>query len=287
MTPYTIFAALLAFAPPLFRKHEFLLFDDLENLGARNVPELYGGLSWAGLLWCWRDARLLGVSEPVATTAKLLLHTAAQAGRIPPAAAYHAFSTVVHCCNTALLSVLAGRHSGDEAAAGLAAAAWAVHPLRAQAVAWASGLPLLLATCFTLLAALAHLGSLRSSAGSGAAAWGLRTGLTATLVLLATLCKATAVPAPALLWAVGVAHHARAPGTTLAKSGLLSLRSTLWTVPGSLVGISVALLANASDVSGGSIATTLRLSRGQIERALGALGWYVAKTAWPGPTALR
>lgn len=82
--------------------------------------------------------------------------------------AYHLASWLCHAACAALLGFAAARiysvlypRAGERAAGGAALAAaltWAVHPLRAEPVAWATGLPDLLSTLFFLAALLAWLG---------------------------------------------------------------------------------------------------------------------------------
>ena len=84
---------------------------------------------------------------------------------------------------------------GALAGAGLATALFAVHPLRVEAVAWASCQPYLPCAFFSMLAVLAYLRSFQSGSSPR---WGWLLGSFA-LFVAALLFKAVAVSLPAVL----------------------------------------------------------------------------------------
>ncbi|UPT75992.1 MAG: hypothetical protein M0D55_10160 [Elusimicrobiota bacterium] len=119
--------------------------------------------------------------------------------------AYHLASWLAHAACAALLALWSERvlraafpkaSARDAAlAAGLSALTWALHPLRAEPVAWATGLPDLLSTAFFLAALLAWSG-----------APSRRVPLALALYVVSSLCrwKGAALPAVLLLldWAI-------------------------------------------------------------------------------------
>lgn len=121
---------------------------------------------------------------------------------------YHLTSVILHAVNAVVLYVLTvtllvrcrpdlllKRPWTYPVSAGLATALFAVHPLRVEVVAWASGQPYLVCALFSMLAVLAYL----KSFGLGVSPrW---SGLVGTFVLFvaALLSKAAAVSLPAVL----------------------------------------------------------------------------------------
>jgi tetratricopeptide (TPR) repeat protein len=194
--------ALLAFLPAL--GGDFLTFDDLQKL--RHNPEIRG-LGWDELRWMWTTT-YTGLYQPLAWMtwgADFLLW-----GHNP--VGYHLTSLLCHAVTAALVYRLARRlltpavpvpaaaSSGTIAlAATLAALLFAVHPLRAEPVAWISARGDVLAGLFAVAATLAHLRAVEPAA-SGAARRGWRA---AALALFACglLSKASPVSLP-LAWVV-------------------------------------------------------------------------------------
>jgi protein O-mannosyl-transferase len=176
----------------------FVSWDDDINF---TNNEHFRGLGWAQIQWAFTTFHL-GVYQPLAW---LTLELQFVVGGLSPVI-YHLVSWLLHALNAALvyrlLIALLRRSSGDTfdpgrtawpAAAG--ALLWALHPLRAEAVAWASCQPYLLATMFALLATLAYL---RVAERGRSRRWWLAT---LGLYLAAVLSKAEAIPLP-LAWLV-------------------------------------------------------------------------------------
>lgn len=189
--------SLLLYWPAL--SGEFLDWDDTTNF-VRNA-ELRGGTSTWG--WAWR-ANTLGVYQPVSW----LIIGAVNGGGMPSAYRVHLAAVVTHAINAMLCAVLfvslldaARPQRPDESgrarwlAAGLAAALYAVHPLRAETVAWASALPYELAAMFSVACVIAYLNA-SSRGGAGRWAW---YALSIMLSAAAMLSKSAAVALPAVL----------------------------------------------------------------------------------------
>jgi tetratricopeptide (TPR) repeat protein len=160
MAVVLVLLAVLAFLPCL--RNDFVSWDDDQNF--RNNPS-YRGLGWSQVVWDWTTFHL-GVYQPLAWMllgAEYLLFGLQPWG-------YHLTSLVLHALNTVVLFALVlallircrpGWENEEPAtlvlAAGLAVALFAVHPLRTEAVAWASCQPYLPCALFTMLAVLAYL----------------------------------------------------------------------------------------------------------------------------------
>lgn len=99
---------------------------------------------------------------------------------------FHLTSLMLHAFNAGLVLMLGRRLLGDEKAALTAALIFAVHPLRAEAVAWAATRKDVLATSFYLLTTLLHLEGRRRAAAACFAS-----GL---------LSKASGIGLPLVLW---------------------------------------------------------------------------------------
>lgn len=179
---------------------DFVSWDDDTNF---TNNQHFRGLGWAQIRWAFTTLHF-GVYQPLAW---LALELQFVVGGLSPAV-YHLVSWLLHALNAALvfrlLRSLLARASDDAsdarrtswcAAAG--ALLWALHPLRAEAVAWASCQSYLLATMFALLATLAYL---RVADGGRSRPWQWRLA-TFGLYTAAVLSKAEAVLLP-LVWLV-------------------------------------------------------------------------------------
>jgi len=105
--------------------------------------------------------------------------------------AFHAVNLLLHAAATALVAVLLLRLRATPWAAGVGAAAFAVHPLHVEAVANVVGRAEILAAIFYLAACVVYLGAERLTPG--------RTAATAALALLAMGSKESAVTLPGAL----------------------------------------------------------------------------------------
>ena len=139
-------AALLSFVPVL--SNGWVIFDDDENF-LDNVD--FRGLGWAQISWAWTTFKL-GVYQPLGW---MLLELEYILFGLNPRG-YHATSLVLHAVvAVAFYALIArvlfrllspttpGQHAAVFCASSLAAAIFAVHPLRVEVVAWASCQPYL------------------------------------------------------------------------------------------------------------------------------------------------
>jgi Flp pilus assembly protein TadD len=158
-------ATAVTFGP--VRSHGFLNWDDRDLL--IDNPQLH--LPRAPLsAWAW-TTRHMGHYQPLSW-----LVLAGAAGQPPSAARVHTLALVLHAVNAALLCWLIAlwvdREDRSQARwliALVAAALFALHPLRVEPVAWASALPYLLSAAPLVGSALCWVHWARS--GSGAARW--------------------------------------------------------------------------------------------------------------------
>jgi len=187
-----------AFIPTL--DNGFVNWDDERNfLDNRS----YRGLGAAQVKWAW-STFWLGVYQPLAW---LLFEAQYVFWKLDPHG-YHLTSLLLHAANAVILYVLTVtllvRCRTDSCkkspwtcawGAGLATALFAVHPLRVEAVAWASCQPYLPCALFFMLAVLAYL---RAFPTDSSPRWGWLVG--SFVLFVAALCsKAVAVSLPAVL----------------------------------------------------------------------------------------
>jgi protein O-mannosyl-transferase len=154
----TAVLAFLVFLPTL--QASFVNWDDEASFVTNTA---YRGFGWAQLQWMF-SATLLGHWSPLAWMTWSLNYVA---GGLDPWG-YHLGNLLLHAANVALLWLVARRLlaigtgapiTSPTIASGatIAALVWGLHPLRAEAVAWASARRDLLCGFFYLLAVLAYL----------------------------------------------------------------------------------------------------------------------------------
>lgn len=140
---------------------DFVQWDDDINIYANPY---HGGLSWRRIVWMFTDLQYVMYYAPLSW---LTLSVIYQFSGLNPVG-YHLTSLFLHCLNTLLIYGLIRRllvlrfpeaHTSGAllVASALGTLLWAVHPLRVEAVAWATGLSHLLAAFFALLSLLFYL----------------------------------------------------------------------------------------------------------------------------------
>ncbi len=145
----------------------FLRWDDDINVFENEHVQ---GLTAANLRWMLTDFEQAIRYKPLAWLAWALVH---EAFGLNPFG-YHLANVLLHCANAVLLFFLlrqlikCGMQNAEcgtehtthlDLCAALGTLLWAVHPLRVEPVAWATGLPYHLALCFALLATVFYLGA--------------------------------------------------------------------------------------------------------------------------------
>ncbi len=164
--------AFLAFLPTI--EATFVNWDD-ETSFLTNTA--YRGLGWAQLRWMLTTT-FLGHWSPLTWMTWGLNYVA---GGLDPWG-YHLGNLLLHAANVAVLWLVArrllaigssGTATGATLAAGatIAALVWGLHPLRAEAVAWASARRDVMCGLFYLLAVLAYLRGVARGAGIERRCW--------------------------------------------------------------------------------------------------------------------
>ena len=268
-----------AFIPVL--DNGFVVWDDDQNF--LDNP-YFRGLGAAQVKWAWTTF-WLGVYQPLAW---LLFEAQYVFCQLDPRG-YHLTSLLLQVANAVVLYVLTVallvRCRTDSClespwtcslSAGLATALFAVHPLRVEAVAWASCQPYLPCALFSMLAVLAYL---RAFPMDSSPRWGWLVG-SFLLFVAALLFKAVAVSLPAVLLILDVYPLRRfgdGPGRWFGASARRVLLEKVPFVMTSLVFMGLAIAAKPQspvpiehyDASEG------------IAQACYAIWFYISKTVLP------
>lgn len=223
-----IFLAVAAFWSST-RSFDFVNFDDGEYVTEND--HVLGGLSAANVKWAWTTAGYAANWHPL-TWMSLQMDVSLTGGdeRLP--GAMHLHNAILHALNAALLFLLAVMFLGkcdDEGErcpvadwwifgmSALMAIAWAVHPLRAEAVAWVSERKEVLSSFFMLLTLIVYLKSAKSIA---------LLGLSLVFYALALAAKPVAVSLPMVVLALDWLRGGRPRWWRFAAFSLLAAACT-------------------------------------------------------------
>lgn len=242
-------AALAVFLPSL--RNGFVDWDDARNL-LDNLA--YRGLGAEQLRWMWTTFHL-GPYQPLSWMTYGLDYLVW--GMRP--LGYHLTSVLLHALSAALLVLVVRRllPQRGESFAVLAALLWAVHPLRVEAVSWATERREVLCGAFALGALLGHLRGARSI-------W------TGALALAAMLSKGTAVVLPGLFVLIDL--HRDVPWRTAVRRQ----------APLLVVSVGMAVVAVVGQRQAQALASLQEVAladRGVL--FFHNLGFYAWKTVWP------
>ena len=144
---------------PLFITKQFVSWDDHENY--KNNPHLNNGILNIDNLKHLATP-LLGVFEPVANLIKLIVITVSNTNvKTDSATPFLLCNLLIHILNTILIQKLIHVRSGKNTIQWtrvviIIPVMFAIHPLRVEAVAWASCLPYQVATFFSLIGTICH-----------------------------------------------------------------------------------------------------------------------------------
>jgi protein O-mannosyl-transferase len=273
--------AALAFAPVV--GNGFVRWDDDRNFLENPA---FSGLSLENVRWAWTTG-LLGVYQPLAW---MLMEAEFDAWGLNPRF-YHVASLVGHAAIAVVLWVLtlallerAGRGAAGpsatgfarrESAAAIAVALYAVHPLRAEVVSWASCQPYFPSVLLALLATLAYLGACDAERPEGrlgrlVGAW--------ALYAMGLLTKIVPVMLPAILLVLDVYPLRRlGPGRWTGRGA--------WRVYGEklpFLAVALPLMVVALRVRGADDYRTMHYDPAvRLARAFVTPGFYLIKTAFP------
>ena len=268
-----------AFIPAL--DNGFVNWDDDKNFLENPY---YRGLGAAQWKWAW-STFWLGVYQPLAW---LLFEVQYVFWKLDPRG-YHLTSVILHAANAVVLYVLTmtllvrcrpdpllQRPWTCALGAGLATALFAVHPLRVEAVAWASCQPYLPCALFFMLAVLAYL---RAFPMDSTPRWGWLVGAF-VLFVAALLSKAVAVSLPAVLLILDVyplRRFGESPGRWFAPTARKIWYEKVPFIVASLVFVLLAITARKQSL----VAVERNAPSSSIAQACYGIWFYIRKTALP------
>ena len=252
--------------------HDFVHYDDyayvVENTnirGGMSFPLLYWAFTsfddclWAPLMRLshWADYQLFGLNP----------------------AGHHLSSIILHAASAALFLVFLYRATGAFWPAALAAALFAWHPLRVEAVAWGAARKEVLCGFYWLWTLLAYDGWVKRRGGARAAA------VVATAAL-AMMSKPMAVSLPCALLLLDYWPYRRADLRGPLRDAALRLAClALEKMPLFVMAAGVAVLTMFAEDE--AIVPAERLSLPQrIPNSLVGYVMYAVKTVWPHPLAI-
>jgi tetratricopeptide (TPR) repeat protein len=255
------------------RTHEFVSYDD--HVYVTQNPHLARGLDWGAIGWVFSHEHAANY-HPLTWVSHML---DVELFGLEPGP-HHLVNVALHALNALLVLFLSRALLGNLWAAALAAALFAVHPLRVESVAWASERKDVLCASFFLAGAWLYLLYGRRPSPARYA-----------FVLLATLgallAKPMAVTLPfvyVLLDAWPLARAARARPWR-AREGR-PLRLWLEKLPlfalAALAAISTWLAQEVGGAVSGMVAVPFEL---RVWNALASLGVYLFQTVWPARLA--
>ena len=197
----------------------FVGLDDGNNIF---LNQKMGGLSWERISWAFGDFSSARRYLPLGWLGFSAVFT--WQGLAP--AGYHAASLGWHLLATVMLFAAArnilrlegdpGRSGCTTALAALVAVAWALHPMRAEAVAWASGLLYTQASAFALMALWLWTLRWKLSGQAGWLAGGSSLALAASL-----LTYPIALGLPVVCWLLDLAAAKSIPDAAIQTPGRL------------------------------------------------------------------
>lgn len=243
--------------------HPFTLLDD--NWYVYGNPRVLAGLTAEGVSWAFTTI-VAGNWHPLT----MISHMADVSAFGLDPAGHHAVSVLLHAANAVVLFLLLAASTGRTWPAALAAAIFAIHPLRVESVAWISERKDVLSTLFFLLASLAYVRYARSE----------RTGrylLVAFLFSLGLLSKASTVTFPLAMLLLD-----RWPlGRERPWSRLLAEKAPLFLLSAAASAATIVAMRSA----GGLAPQSLYPWTARFANAAASCGSYVLKTTWPASLA--
>jgi tetratricopeptide (TPR) repeat protein len=272
-----------AFLPTL--QNEFVRWDD--HINFLENPH-YRGLGWTQLRWMFTTFHL-GVYQPLSWMVLGLQYLLWGMNPV----GYHVTSLLLHATNAVLVylvamrllrlampSSLEKREIALHISAGFGAVLFAVHPLRVEAVAWASAQPYLLSALFFLLSILVYLRACTIGRESQAGRPRVRGSL--VLFTLAVFAKAIAVSLPLVLLVLDVYPLRRLGGGPGRWFGL-SVRP-VWRekLPFFLIALAAAAVAPFAKAVGGTLVPLEKYGVSErLAQSLYGLIFYLWKTGAP------
>lgn len=274
------------YAPVL--RFGWVMFDDDVNLYGN--PHI-GELTWNRFVWAWTGHDYLPRVMPLAWLAVMAIFSV---GGMEPVS-FHAYNLALHLMSTGLVFAvtglvlrLAARSRGRSFDATwfswlslLAAAAWGLHPLRSESIAWATGWIYPTATFFALAAAWLALSRLEHGGGRRTAllAAGLAAFTASTLVYPVTLGLPAALLAFEWWLSRGVDADLRVGWRRLVR-----MHACFFAVAGVVLALNVWTRVWKNEFYPPSPSLVEFTVENRVAQAITTVPYYARRVTWPGET---
>jgi len=254
----------------------FVTWDDpgyvLKN---RNVQD---GLSWSGVRWAFMHTHMANW-HPL-TWLSHMLDVELYGGGADAAGGHHLTSAVIHGFNVLLLFVALTRLTRSAGRAFVVAALFAVHPLRAESVAWVSERKDVLSGLFFMLTLIAWEAHARKP--------GLRRfALVAVSLALGLLAKPMLVTLPCLLllldaWPLGRWRSGPQPDSQVEAGGRSAGALVLEKLPLFALALAAVIVTWLAQTEAGAVRDLASVSLSERLAGAPVSVWsYVGKLLWP------
>lgn len=251
----------------------FVYYDDNEYVTTNAMVRQ--GLSWSGFCWAFASGGYAANWHPLTW---LSLMTDATLFHSSPMA-LHLVNVCFHAASAVVLLVILRLWTGSLTAAWLAAAFWALHPLRVESVAWISERKDVLSTFLALLATWAYLKNMgvgtpaRTEAELSSNRHSVWLLASTALFALAFLAKPAVVTLPFLMVLLEFTRHGRVRWRNFELSFWVALCGMLATI-------------YVQD-KGGAIRSAAAIPyTGRILNAIASVGTYVSQQVIPRHLAI-
>jgi tetratricopeptide (TPR) repeat protein len=251
------------------RSFDFVNYDDADYVTANN--HVLTGLSAANLRWAFESGHASNW-HPLTW----LSHQADCQFFGPQPGPMHNMNLALHALNAALLFVVLRRMTGAHWKSALVAALFAVHPLRAESVAWISERKDVLSGLFFLLTLGAYTRYVQSQGTGRSRSAGAWYAISLLSFGLGLMSKPMLVTTPFLLLLLDHWPFGRWTRVTVTTATGLVLEK----VPFFLLAVGSGIVTFLVQRKGGAVSTVLSFTD-RIENAFVSYGRYVAKTIWP------
>ena len=189
---------------------------------------------------------------------------------------FHLTNVLLHAANAALFALVLSRFCKNRFLVFVAAAAWAIHPLRVESVAWVTERKDVLSAFFALLATLAWL---RCRCPARPAAWPPFFALALLLHAAALLAKVSVAPLPAVWLLLEVWPLRRIDLSSLREAVRTAALRAVALIPFFVLSLAAAALASAAHGDMGAIRAVPLSSRMASVPVHAA--FYLLKTVLP------
>lgn len=282
--PVALFVcAFLAFLPAL--DNALVEFDDHKIL---LEPTGWRGLEWSNIRWMFSQ-HIMGHYQPLTWLSYAFDYVFLDADPVERPRMFHFTSMVLHGLNAVLLYFVAARllraardfgEVPTRIAAAAAALLWAVHPLRAESVAWATERRDVLSGLFLLLATLAYLRAFpaRESRPASISWWAL----SVILLILSCLSKAWGMSFFIVAIILDWCPLRRLPPEPWRWTRPDALRILAQKIPYIAVGLATAYLAMWAQSQASAVRSLAEWPLpSRIVQSFFGLVWYPWATLWP------